>query len=83
MWWRRDSSSPSSCPKTKLMVVLVGSSLSVVEEGVLKSLFLSKLKSLDYNASRNGAQTILLFINILKMMVATLERWMANGKGLN
>ncbi len=27
--------------RTKLMVVMVGSSLSVVEEGVLKSLFLS------------------------------------------
>ncbi len=57
-----------------LMVVMVGSSLSVVEEGVLKSLFLSKLKSLDYNAARHGAHTILLLINTFKMMVLFV-RW--------
>ncbi len=65
------------------MIVMLGSSLSVVEEGVLKSLFLSKLKALDYNASRHGAQTILLVINNLKMMVATLLRWMDYGKRPN
>jgi hypothetical protein len=56
----------TSYRKTKLLVVMVGSSLSVVEEGVLKSLFLSRLKSLDYNAARHGAHTILLVINNLK-----------------
>jgi hypothetical protein len=80
VWWRRESSSPSSCPKTKLRVVMVGSSLSVVEEGVLKSLFLSRLKSLDYNAARHGAHTIFLLINNLKMIVNTLKRWIAYGK---